>query len=57
MAVSSHLIQLREKHQALKVRIREEERRPGIDHLELVQLKREKLHLKEEIHRLQAIAS
>ena len=57
MAVSSHLIQLREKHQALKVRIREEERRPGIDHLEVVQLKREKLHLKEEIHRLQAIAS
>lgn len=56
MAVSSHLNQLREKHEALKVRIREEERRPGIDHLEVVQLKREKLHLKEQIQRLQAVA-
>ncbi|MEM7056573.1 MAG: YdcH family protein [Pseudomonadota bacterium] len=56
MAVSSHLNQLREKHEALKVRIREEERRPGIDHLEVVQLKREKLQLKEEIHRLQTVA-
>ena len=56
MAVSSHLNQLRAKHEALKVRIREEERRPGADHLAVVQLKREKLHLKEEIHRLQAMA-
>jgi len=55
MAVSSHLNQLRQKHEALKVRIREEERRPGIDHLEVVQLKREKLHLKEEIQRLQTM--
>ncbi|MEM9141289.1 MAG: YdcH family protein [Pseudomonadota bacterium] len=52
MSVSSHLAQLREKHEVLKTRIREEERRPGIDHLEIVALKREKLHLKEEIHKL-----
>ena len=57
MAVSSHLNQLRAKHEALKDRIREEERRPGIDHLEVVQLKREKLHLKEEIHRLQTLTA
>lgn len=52
MSVSSHLDQLRLKHEALKVRIREEERRPGTDHLTITALKREKLHLKEEIERL-----
>ena len=53
MDVSSHLDQLRAKHEALKIRIREEERRPGSDHLDVVVLKRRKLQLKEEIHRLQ----
>ena len=52
MSVSSHLDQLRQKHEALKVRIREEERRPGVDHLEITALKREKLHIKEQIERL-----
>jgi len=49
MSVAAHLDQLRQKHEALKIKIREEERRPGADHLQLVSLKREKLHLKEEI--------
>ena len=57
MTVSPRLIQLRAQHEALKDQIREEERHPGADHLQVVQLKRKKLHLKEEIHRLQAIAS
>ena len=52
MDVSSHLDQLREKHEALKTKIREEERRPGADHLEVVALKRQKLHIKEEIFKL-----
>ena len=52
MTLSSHLDQLREKHETLKVKIREEERRPGPDHLEIVAMKREKLHVKEEISRL-----
>ncbi len=54
MSVSSHLDQLRHKHEALKARIKDEERRPGIDHLEITALKREKLHIKEEIERLSA---
>lgn len=54
MSVSSHLDQLRHKHESLKVKIREEERRPGTDHLAITALKREKLHLKEEIERLSA---
>ena len=52
MAVSPHLTQLQQKHEALKVRIQQEERHPGADHLELVALKRQKLHLKDEIRRL-----
>jgi hypothetical protein len=52
MSVSSHLDQLRHKHESLKAKIREEERRPGVDHLQITALKREKLHLKEEIERL-----
>ena len=54
MSVSSHLDQLRHKHESLKAKIREEERRPGADHLEITAMKREKLHLKEEIERLTA---
>ena len=52
MSVSSHLDQLRHKHESLKVKIREEERRPSVNHLEITAMKREKLHLKEEIERL-----
>ncbi len=52
MSVSTHLDQLREKHEALKIRIKAEERRPGVDSLEISALKRKKLLVKEEIERL-----
>lgn len=52
MDVSPHLNSLRLKHEALKDRIREEERRPGTDHLDVVTLKRKKLQLKDEIQKL-----
>lgn len=52
MNVSSHLDSLRQKHEALDIRIRDEERRPGSDSVEITALKREKLHLKEEIQKL-----
>ena len=52
MTVSTHLDQLREKHEALKIRIKDEERRPGVDHIHIKTLKRQKLHLKEEIQKL-----
>ncbi len=57
MSVSSHLDQLRQKHEALKDRIREEERRPAVDSLEITALKREKLHIKEQIERLSHMAT
>ncbi|MEM6664581.1 MAG: DUF465 domain-containing protein [Pseudomonadota bacterium] len=52
MNLSSHLDQLRSKHEALKTKIKEEERRPGVDHLEIAAMKRKKLQVKEEISRL-----
>lgn len=52
MSVASHIDQLRQKHEALKIRIREQERQPATDHLAITALKREKLHLKETIERL-----
>ena len=52
MSVESHLDQLRQKHQGLEAQIREEEKRPGADSVAIRSLKREKLHLKEEVERL-----
>jgi len=52
MSVSSHLDQLRQKHEALEARIREEQRRPGADNVEITSLKREKLLIKERIERM-----
>ena len=52
MSVESHLDTLRQKRQGLEMKIREEERRPGADSTEIRTLKREKLHLKDEIQRL-----
>lgn len=52
MNLASHLDQLKARHEALKHKIKEEETHPGADHLEIVALKREKLHVKEEIERI-----
>ena len=52
MSVSSHLSELRKKHQALSEIIEEEQRKLSSDDLTIKQLKLKKLHLKEEIERL-----
>lgn len=54
MSVSTHLDSLRSKHEALESKIRDEQRRPGADSLTVADLKRKKLHLKEEIEKLAA---
>lgn len=54
MSVSTHLDSLRSKHEALESKIREEQSRPGSDSLKVTSLKRQKLHLKEEIEKLSA---
>ena len=52
MDMSSHLDQLREKHEVLDEEIKAVERRPGADHLEIALLKKRKLKLKEQITRI-----
>lgn len=52
MSLSSHISQLRQKHEALDRRIEEAARRPGTDDLEITAMKRQKLQLKEEIAKL-----
>lgn len=51
MGLSSHIDELRKKHQQLSTMIEEEQRSPGADDLAISQLKRKKLRLKEEIER------
>ena len=51
MGLSSHVDELRKKHQQLSSMIEEEQRSPGSDDLAITQLKRKKLRIKEEIQR------
>lgn len=52
MTISSHLSELQRKHENLSRRVEEEQRSPGSDNLSIVELKKQKLRLKEEITRL-----
>lgn len=52
MALSSHLQELRKKHQHLSETVEQEQRRPGTDPLTIAEMKKQKLKLKEEIVRL-----
>jgi hypothetical protein len=52
MSLSSHLQELKKKHQSLSTEVEEAQRAPGVDDLRVAELKRHKLRLKEEIARL-----
>ncbi len=52
MAIESHLAELERKHQALEQEINEALTHPSTDDLRVVELKRRKLHVKDEIARL-----
>ena len=52
MSIESHLAELERRHDALKREIQEALSHPGIDELEIVALKRRKLHLKDEIAKI-----
>jgi len=52
MSLTSHLTELKRKHQTLSDAVEEAQRAPGVDALEIVELKKQKLRLKEEIERL-----
>jgi hypothetical protein len=52
MALSSHLQELKRKHQVLSDAVEEAQRAPGSNDLEIADMKKQKLRLKEEIERL-----
>jgi hypothetical protein len=52
MSMQSHLAVLEKKHQALEDQIHDVQTHPGSDDLEIVELKRRKLQVKDEIMRL-----
>lgn len=52
MALEAQIAELAAQHQKLEEEIREEQQHPGADPLKLVELKRQKLRLKDEMERL-----
>ncbi len=52
MAIESHLAELQRRHQALEQEISEALSHPSTDGLKIAELKRRKLHVKDEISRL-----
>jgi len=52
MAIESHLAELEKRHQALELEITEALTHPSTDDLKIAELKRRKLHVKDEIARL-----
>lgn len=54
MSLTSHLQELKKKHEDLSDAVEKAQRSPGIDDLEISRLKKQKLHIKEEISRLSA---
>lgn len=54
MSLSSHLAELRKKHQVLSRQVEEEARNPASDSIELTEMKKRKLVLKQEIEKLTA---
>jgi hypothetical protein len=52
MSIESHLAELKRRHQALETELRAAMTHPSSDSLEIADLKRRKLLLKDEINRL-----
>ncbi len=54
MSTESHLAELERRHQALEQELEDAMAHPGADDLELTELKRRKLQVKDEIARLKS---
>lgn len=52
MSLNTHLSQLARKHEALERELHDALQSPSIDDLLIAELKRKKLHLKDEMNRL-----
>jgi hypothetical protein len=57
MSMQTHLAELERRHQALEAEISEARAHPSVDDLQIVELKRRKLRVKDEIARLQMATS
>lgn len=57
MSLQTHLSELERKHEALEREIQDAISHPSTDDLRVVELKRRKLHLKDEINRLRTGAT
>ena len=55
MTVESHLAELQRRHEALKREIEEATSHTGTDDLEITEMKRRKLQIKDEITRLRTV--
>lgn len=53
MSVTSHIAELKRKHENLSSAVEAAQRSPGTDDFQIAELKKQKLKLKEEISRLQ----
>ncbi|MFT6451145.1 MAG: hypothetical protein ACJA06_000626 [Halocynthiibacter sp.] len=53
MTLSSHLQELKKKHQSLSLQVDEAQRQPGMNSIQVATMKKKKMRLKEEIARLQ----
>ncbi|SDU35482.1 YdcH family protein [Stappia sp. ES.058] len=54
MSLQSHLVELQRRHSDLERELEKAMRHPSTDSLEIASLKRRKLHLKDEIEKLQS---
>ena len=54
MSIETHLAELNRRHQALEQQLNEARAHPSVDDLTIVELKRRKLQVKDEIARLKA---
>jgi hypothetical protein len=57
MSMETHLAELNRRHQALEQQLSEARLHPSVDDLTIVELKRRKLQVKDEIARLKSDAS
>jgi hypothetical protein len=57
MSMETHLAELNRRHQALEQQLDEARAHPSVDDLTIVELKRRKLQVKDEIARLRLDAS
>ena len=55
MSLSSHLVELKKKHETLSNEVEVAQRAPSTDGLHIAEMKRQKLKLKEEIERLSSV--